>query len=181
MTAIEYSLILLSIIVGLVVFVFVGRWSILIKNSRDIKFSSVLVMWSVSLFIFLVFRWFWDFFYYIGSFSKPGIAILFLVRPIILYFCVDLLLPESVAKNQKEYFLDISRKFFILVTIFWAYEIFLWILFERNIFEPPRVLVLFNLCLSAVMIFVKKESLVIAFTVISLASVLSLFFGVFFS
>jgi hypothetical protein len=181
MSAVEYSMVFLSLVIGLVVFVFVGRWSSLIKNSRDIQFYFVLVLWSVLLFLFLVFRWFWDFNYYLDSFARPGIAIIFLLRPIILYFSVDLLLPEAFTNNQQSYFTNNSRKFFTLVTLLWTYEILLWVLFERNIFDFPRVLILVNLVLSISLIFVKRQSFILACTVVSFLCVFVLFMSIFLS
>lgn len=182
MAAIEYSMTFLSMVIGLVVFLFVGRWSTQIKNSKDISFSLTLIIWSVLLFLFLIFRWFWDFNYRLGDFNSPGITILFLLRPIILYFCVDLLLPETHTPHQKEYFNSIGKKFFILVTILWLYEIFIWSLYVGyRIFEFPRPLIFLNLGFSIVLIFYRKPWFVFVGTIMSSMFVLFYFLAVFLS
>jgi hypothetical protein len=181
MSAIEYSLIFLSIIVGLVIFIFISRWSLLIKNSRQIEFSLVLILWSLTIFFYLIFRWYWDFFYYLNDLSTPGIAVIFLIRPIILYFCVDLLMPENTIINQSEYFNEVSRKFFVLISVLWSYELFIILLWGKNLFELPRVLYLVNLALSVTLIFIRNKYFVVVGCVLSFGIASSLFIGLFFS
>ena len=179
MSAVEYSLIFLSIVIGYVVTVSMVSWGKLIKYYDYQKFSILYLLWSIVLFLYLLFVWFWTFSYNLGLLESYFWSLLLLVRPLMIYFCLEVLIPDNLETvNYWESFLKTKNKFFILLTILWVYEIGLMILkWDHELLGPWSVHVLFNFCLSISLVFIKSlRYLRVAtfaafiFTVLSLAS-----------
>jgi hypothetical protein len=155
MSFVEYNLIFLSIVFGLIVVIFFSGWSRMIRRSSELTFSSVHFIWSIIFFIYLGFRWVWDYKYHMTSNdSASSVFATYLFRPLIIYFSADVLFPpEGGATNYKEHMLIHGKKFYKLAAILWTFEIMLWLIntpdhapfFGSNVLEHPRFFILINM------------------------------------
>ena len=169
MSAVEYSLIFLSIVIGYVVTIAMIGWGKLIKYFDVRKFSLDYLLWSLILFFYLLLMWFWTFSYHLAYLDSYFWFTMLLIRPLLIYFCLEVLVPDKYEEcDYSEHFRNTRRKFFILVSLLWVYEIGLIFLQNRSFaFNPRDVIYLFCLPISISLIFVKNYKYVRWATVIS--------------
>ena len=169
MSAVEYSLIFLSIVISYVVTVAMVGWGKLIKHYDFQKFSINYLLWSLILFFYLLYIWFWTFSYHLGYLESYFWFTLILIRPLLIYFCFEVLIPGNPeAANYATHFLLVRRKFFYLVTILWSYEIGLKLLMGQDLVTSDRGgLYLLNLPISAILILVERQSFLRVTTIIA--------------
>jgi len=169
MSAIEYSLIFLSIVIGYVVTVALVGWGKLLKYFEFGKFSLEYLLWSLIVFFYLLFLWFWLFSFQIAYLDSYFWFTIILIRPLIIYFALELLVPDShEGTDYVEHFLRVRKKFFMVISILWAYELGLTIIMEGSIdfffveyisninTRDPLYLIFFPLSLS--LVFVKSRT-----------------------
>jgi len=158
MSAVEYSLIFLSIVISYVVTVAMVGWGKLIKHYDFQKFSLPYLLWTFILFIYLLFVWFWTFSYHLVFLEVYFWFTLILIRPLLIYFCFEVLTPTN--QENADYAISFSetrKKFFILLTILWLYEIGLSLFMKLDLLSPRGVLVLVNLPISISLIFISNK------------------------
>lgn len=158
MTFSEYALIFLSLVTGAIVVSFISGWSKVIRNWDAIKISRVHLAWSLVLFSYLIFYWIFDFKYWMGFINAFEWFPIALFRPVILFFCVEVLFPpDTVVVDYPSYFKTNARKFYFLVAVLQAYEIIIRIIKGVDLFEMPRALHLFDFALSLSLFFSKNR------------------------
>lgn len=168
MSAVEYSLIFLSIVISYVVTVAMVGWGKLIKHYNFQDFSLSYLLWTLILFIYLLFIWFWTFSYHLGFLEIYLWFTLILIRPLLIYFCFEVLTPTNQENaNYAISFLETRKKFFTLVTILWVYEIGLILFMKLDLLSPRGVLVLINLAISVGLIFIKNELYIRLITILA--------------
>ncbi len=167
MSAIEYSLIFLSILIGYVVTVAMVGWGKLIKHYDFNKFSLNYLLWSLILFLYLLFIWFWTFSYHLGYLNSYFWFTLIMVRPLLIYFSFEVLIPENHESNLEEHFLKVRKKFFLILTILWSYEIFLTLLQGHSLNTSRGMIYFANIPISVSFILTKNKTYISAATIIS--------------
>lgn len=162
MSAVEYSLIFLSIVIGYVVTIVMVGWGKLIKYHDSQKFSIEYLLWTLILFFYLLFMWFWTFSYHLGYLDSYFWFTMLLIRPLLIYFCLEVLVPDRHDEyDYREHFWNVRRKFFVLVSVLWLYEIFLILLQGLSIaFNSRDIIYLFGLPVSVSLIFIKNHKFV---------------------
>lgn len=169
MSAIEYSLIFLSIVIGYVVTVALVGWGKMLKYFEYEKFSLEYLLWSLIVFFYLLFMWFWLFSFHIPYLDSYFWFTMILIRPVIIYFALELLVPDShEGTDYAKHFFSFKRKFFAVISILWAYELgliiimggsidFIFVEYISNInTRDPIYLIFFPLSLS--LVFVKSRT-----------------------
>ena len=160
MSAVEYSLIFLSIVISYVVTVSMVSWGKLIKYYDFEKFSLDYFLWSVFLFLYLLFIWFWTFSYHLVYLDSYLWFTLLLIRPVLIYFCLEILIPEIYdGCNYKEHFELVKRKFFIILSTLWCFEIALSLLMGHSFNSTRGGLYLICLPISLYLVFVKNKKI----------------------
>jgi hypothetical protein len=175
MSAVEYSLIFLSIVIGYVVTIIMVGWGKLIKYYDSEKFSFVYLLWTLILFFYLLFMWFWTFSFHIGYLDSYFWFTMLLVRPLLIYFSIEVLVPDKYDEyDYREHFWNTKRKFFTIVSILWLYEICLTILQGGTLsfyFSPSvnsrDIIYILNLPISISLIFIKRQSYVYWVSILS--------------
>ena len=169
----EYSLIFLSIVIGYIVTVSMVGWGKQIKYFNYPDFSFVHLIWTINLFLYLLFIWFWTYSFHLAYLETFLWFTLILARPLLIYFCYEVLLPEHQEKvDYVANFSDARRKFFILLTILWVYELLLSMLMRLNLFSMRGELVMINIPISFSLIFIKKDFTIKILSVIVLVIML---------
>lgn len=162
MSAVAYSLIFLSIVIGYVVTIAMVGWGKLIKYHESQKFSIEYLLWTLILFFYLLFMWFWTFSYHLVYLESYFWFTVLLLRPLLIYFCFEVLVPDRHDEyNYHEHFWDVRRKFFTLVSVLWLYEIVLMLLQGLSFGNAIRdIIYLFGLPMSISLIFIKNHTFV---------------------
>ena len=175
MSAVDYSLIFLSLVISYIVSVAMSGWGKLVKHYNSQKFSTGYLLWSLNLFFYLLFIWFWPFSYHLVYLDSYFWFTLIMIRLLIIYLCLEVLIPEgSYEYNYLAHFLLVKQKFFLLLTVLWTYEIALYLLMGHNVLTTRGVLYFTNLPISLSLIFFKGQkylrfSSIVAFIVMLLA------------
>jgi hypothetical protein len=176
MSAVEYSLIFLSIVISYVVTVAMGDWGKLIKHYDFKNFSINYLLWSLFLFIYLLFIWFWTFTYHLPYLDSFFWFTLIMVRPLLIYFCFEVLVPSNREDfNYDKHFFIVRRKFFYLITILWSYEIFLELLMGHDLMTTRGILYLIIIPISISLIIIKNKSYIRIATIISFVIMIAFF------
>lgn len=165
MSLAEYSLIFISILVGYIVTVTMVGWGKLIKHFDASKFSLLYLLWSLSMFLYLLFIWFWTYKGFKNNFDfleDPAALYSIILRLLIIYFAIETLTPEEKSDYHfKNHFQAVARKFYWILLILWLYELLLYPLtgHAANLlsFNLRVVLYLISLPLSVALLFVKNE------------------------
>lgn len=162
MSAVEYSLIFLSIVIGYVVTIVMVGWGKLIKYHDSEKFSIEYLLWTLILFFYLLFMWFWTYSYHLPYLDSYFWFTMLLLRPLLIYFCLEVLVPERHDEyDYREHFWNVRRKFFVLVTVLWLYEVILMYIQGMSIdFTFRDIIYVFGLPLSISLIFIKNHKFV---------------------
>jgi len=187
MSLAEYSLIFISILVGYVVTVTMSGWGKLIKHFDYRKFSISYLLWSLSMFLYLLFIWFWTYKGFknnLDFLDQPSALYSIIIRLLIIYFAIEILTPEDNGDYHfKNHFNEVSKRFYVLLIILWSYELLLYPLTGHlaNLFSFNLrvVLYLINLPISLTLLFVKNNRVqtvlaAISFVVIVLANIIEL-------
>lgn len=187
MSLAEYSLIFITILVGYIVTVTMVGWGKLIKHYDYRKFPVLYLVWSLSLFLYLLFIWFWNYKGYKGNLDfldQPIALYSFIIRLLIIYFAIETLAPEkNDGYDFNFHFHKISKRFYILLVILWSYELLLYPMTGHleNLFSLNLRSALYLACfpISLALLFVKGTGIqtvlaVINFAVIVLANIIEL-------
>lgn len=176
MSAVEYSLIFLSIVIGYVVTTVMVGWGKLIKYFDFQKLSIEYLLWSFILFLYLLFMWFWTFSFYLEYLDNYFWFTMMLIRPLLIYFCLEVLVPDRHDEyDYRVHFWNVKRKFFILVSVLWLYEISLKLIQDQSIsFNRHDIIYLIGLPTSVSLIFIKNRKYVRWATILSFAFMLLL-------
>ena len=166
----EYSLVFISILVGYIVTVIMSGWGELIKHFDRSKFSALYLLWSLSLFFYLLFIWLWAFKGYnknLDYLDSPTFLYYIIIRLLLMYFAIATLTPDKEWNyNFKSHFLSVSKRFYIILIILWSYELLLYPLTRYVAFNPRMLLYLINLPISVTVFFVKSEKIEMVLAVI---------------
>ncbi len=166
----EYSLVFISILVGYIVTVIMSSWGKLIKHFDQGKFSASYLLWSLSLFFYLLFIWLWAFKGIntnLDFLNSPSSLYYIIVRLLLIYFAIETLTPDEVNNyNFKNHFLNVSRKFYVILIILWSYELLLYPLTGHMNFGPRMLLYLINLPISVSLYFIRNDNVKMALAMI---------------
>lgn len=170
MSAVEYSLIFLSIVIGYVVTIVMVSWGKLIKYYDSQKFSIEYLLWSLILFFYLLFMWFWTFSYHLAYLDSYFWFTILLIRPLLIYFCLEVLVPDRYDEyDYREHFWNAKGKFFTLVSVLWVYEISLILIqgMSFTLLNSRHAIYLFSLPISLSLIFINSHKYVHWATILS--------------
>jgi hypothetical protein len=170
MSLAEYSLIFITILVGYIVTVAMTGWGKLIKHFDRRRFSALYLTWSVSLFFYLLFIWYWTFKGFnsnLDYLNSPSSLLYVIIRLLIIYFAIETLTPDE--KNDfKSHFSNVSKRFYIIIIALWTYELLLYPLTGHYDLSPRMILYLINLPVSLILFFNKNEKVQIVLTMLVL-------------
>jgi hypothetical protein len=156
MSLAEYSLIFITILVGYIVTVAMTGWGKLIKHFDRRKFSTLYLLWSLSLFFYLLFIWLWAFKGFeknLDYFNSPSSLFYVILRLLLIYFAIEILTPDG--KNDfKSHFINVSGKFYGILITLWSYELLLYPLSGHFELSPRLWLYLINLPVSILLFFI---------------------------
>jgi hypothetical protein len=174
MSLAEYALVFISILVGYIVTVAMAGWGKLIKHFERGKFSVSYLSWSLSLFLYLLFIWLWTFKGFksnLDYLSSPSSLYYIIIRLLVIYFAIETLTPdESSSYDFKNHFINVSRKFYVILIVLWSYELLLYPLTGHLILNWRSLLYLVNLSVSITLFFVKSDKVQTALALICLVT-----------
>lgn len=113
MSLAEYSLIFITILAGYIVTVAMTGWGKVIKYFDRDKFPTMYLIWSVSLFFYLLFIWLWAFKGYNSSldyFNSASALFYVIIRLLLIYFAIEIVTPDGKT-DFKGHFDKVSGKF----------------------------------------------------------------------
>ncbi len=180
MSLAEYSLIFISILVGYIVTVTMVGWGKLIKHFEANKFSLLYLLWSLSMFLYLLFIWFWTYKGFKNNFDfleDPAALHFIILRLLIIYFAIETLTPEEKSDYHfKNHFQAVARKFYFILLILWLYELLLYPVtgHAANLlsFNLRVVLYLISLPIAILLLVIKNSKIKGALAIVNLICII---------
>lgn len=128
------------------------------------------LIWSISLFLYLLFIWYWTFKGFnsnLDYLNSPSSLLYVIIRLLIIYFAIETLTPDE-RNDFKSHFLNVSKRFYLIIIALWSYELLLYPLTGHFDLSPRMFLYLINLPVSLILFFINNEKVQIVLTILVL-------------
>ena len=174
----DYIIVLEAIVTGFVISYLLAKWGQLLNDEKN--YYWIPVVWSISLMLHLLFRWWFDFHYRLGELYEQtgfGYLLYFMARPFLIYLSAIILFKEKECNNY-QCFAPQIRLTFIVLAFMWGFDVIDWAFIRnKSIFGGAhRIQPLTNLVFALILAIKPSKIILILATIVAIAFQLILFY-----